>query len=250
VPVTALSIQPYIQQAYDHAGINEAAWQPEKGYKHNKELLYKIYTYYQNLYFTNPDKFLWAGLARLTGGQVLYGMNNIVKIAKDPCVLTQKIGAVAKAIFERMAWQHELFNTDPELLFELLRADTSQRPTYPYEDCWKLVMKNDAQSISLGNKMLLENEQHSTIQPYYEEIKLDKYSARYFMLTRFVMRNIHKHHRRFILCHPLGDVTVFRDRWRWIEGSKGMWRTWVDMDTKERDRLVGLSNDDVIAHRW
>ena len=91
--------QIYLQQAYQRAGISAMQWQPSLGFRANEEILHQVYRYYQAVYQEKPDKFLWAGLARLTGGQVLFGMQNAVKIARDPCVLTQEIVAVAKDIF-------------------------------------------------------------------------------------------------------------------------------------------------------
>jgi hypothetical protein len=241
----------YIQQSYAAAGIDEAAWNPALGFRKNRAVLDKLYYYYQQLYFKNPQQFLWAGLARLTGGQVLFGMANLSRIAKDPCVLTQQIMAVAKAIFERMAWQHELFLVDKHTLSEVCtQLDACDPSIHPYTACWSFISRNTVEDIALGNKMLLKNEQQSTIQPHYDVIKKDPYSARYFWFTRFVMRQIHPHHHRFIFSQPFGDVTKITDRWKWIDGSSGMWQTWCNLPQAERDRLVALDNDAVIHHHW
>lgn len=240
--------QPYIAQSYRNAGIVAADWQPEKGFRANRAIMDKLYYYYQTLYFKNPEQFLWAGLARLTGGQVLFGMDNLVRIAKDPCVLTQQIVDVAKAIFESLAWQHELLLTNPDLLLQVCeKIDAAETAAYPYASCWRTILKGES---SKGNKMLLHNEQLNTIQTHYDVIKQDRYSARYFTFTRFVMRNIHPHHRRFIFCYPFGDVTKFHWRWKWIEGEKGMWQTWASLPLEERNRLVALDNEAVIQHKW
>ncbi|HAD13343.1 MAG TPA: hypothetical protein DCF33_13010 [Saprospirales bacterium] len=98
--------------------------------------------------------------------------------------------------------------------------------------------------------MLLKNEQECTIQPHYERIREDSYANRFFRFTRFVMRNIHPYHRRFILEFPLGDVTRFEDRWKWITHPAGMWPRWVHLPRQERERLVALLNLQVISHQW
>ena len=243
--------QQNLELAYQRAGILQEQWQPTLGFRANEAILDRLYRYYQSIYFERPHKFLWAGLARLTGGQVLFGMRNAVKIADDPSVLTQEIMGVAKDIFESLAWQHELFLSDPALLLSVCTpVESSDLHRHPYADCWQNIMANEPKKINLGNKMLLENEQLNTIQPHYERIRTDKYSNRYFRFTRFVMRNIHPHHRRFILDCPLGDVTQFHDRWYWISHPKGMWQSWVELEQTERDRLVSLSNDDVVSHNW
>ncbi len=247
-----ISVQEqYKKYAYERAGITEAEWMPELGFKANEKTLHLLYKYYQAIYFLQPQKFYWAGLARLTGGQVLYGMNNVIKIAKDPCVLTQQVMSTAKDIFDSIAWQHELFLADKNLLLQTcMQADEMTEHTHSYTSCWQSIMKDDAAAVAQGNQMLLHNEQLNTIQQHYELIKKDPYSRKYFWLTKFVMRRIHPYHRRFITQYPFADVTVFNDRWQWITNNKGMWTTWVNILPEQRNRLVALSNEDVMLHKW
>jgi hypothetical protein len=243
--------QKYTAIAYAKAQINENDWKLDQGFKANRLILHKLYYYYQDLYFRNPEQFLWCGLARLTGGQVLYGMNNLTKICKDPSVITCNITAIAKDIFEAMAWQHELLLNDPILLLKLCNElDKEKQATHSYQLCWKTILKNTEDDIADGNKMLLENEQNNTIQLHYDAIKKDAYSARYFWFTRFIMRNIHPYHKRFIFSVPFKDVTLFKYRWQWIDGEKGMWNTWITLSKEERNRLVALSNEEVMQHKW
>ncbi len=244
-------IDQYTELAYQHAGIERDDWLPQQGYHFNKPVLEKLYNYYRDVYFKSNQHFLWAGLARMTGGQVIYGMNNLTKIARDPCVLTVNIMEVAKTIFENMAWQHELFLADYNQLIKVCHCIDQKQPSrHSYETSWRSISSGDNKQIAAGNKMLLENEQYNTIQPYYNLIKKDNYSARYFWFTKFAMRNIHPYHRRFIFSLPLKDVTVFHHRWQWIDGRNGMWQTWTNLPVSERDRLVALNNDDIILHRW
>lgn len=243
--------QFFQEKAYERAGIIAKNWNPSEGFRANEVVLPFVYDYYQRIYFEQPDRFLWAGLARLTGGQVLFGLRNAVKIMDDPCVLTQEIVAVAKDIFESLAWQHELFLQDPETLENVCKAlEDNPIHTHAYADCWQKMMSDDYETICLGNRMLLENEQRHTIQPHYETIRDDGYSNPFFRLTRWTMRNIHPKHRRFFWDMPLGDVTRFDDRWRWISHPRGMWPTWVRLPQKERDRLVALPLEAVIRHQW
>jgi hypothetical protein len=241
----------YTQKAYARLGIKAENWLPELGFKANLPILEQLYYAYQSYYFDSPKRFLWAGLARLTGGQVLFGMGNLTKIIKDPCVLSQEIVAIAKDIYENLAWQHELFLDDPDLLISVCEElDLTESATHKFADCWRLIQQNNAESIALGNKMLLENEQHNTVQPHYNRIKLDAYSRRYFWFTRFAMRNIHPYHRWFFLDLPFQDVTIFDKRWHWIGHKNGMWDNWTRLPQIERDRLVGLSNEAVVRHNW
>jgi hypothetical protein len=252
---TALDVQHirkiYTDKAYVRLGIKAENWLPELGFRANLPILDALYYAYQSYYFDCPNRFLWAGLARLTGGQVLFGMGNLTKIIKDPCVLSQEIVAIAKDIYDNLAWQHELFLEDPNLLIAVCEElDLREIATHKFADCWRLIRQNDATAIALGNKMLLENEQHNTVQPHYNRIKLDKYSRRFFWFTRFAMRNIHPYHAWFFLDLPFQDVTVFEKRWTWIAHEKGMWRSWTNIAQKERNRLVGLPNAAVIRHDW
>ena len=241
----------YTTLAYQRLGIAETEWQPQLGFKANEIILEKLYHYYQAIYLLKPTKFYWAGLARLTGGQVLYGMRNLTKICKDPSVFTQEIMWAAKNIFNSLAWQHELFLVDSNLLLQTcIEIDIEENHTFKYYDCWKLALSNDDADVAKANQMLLQNEQLDTIQKHYNKIKVDSYSSKYFWFTRFVMRCIHPYHPRFILQYPFGDVTVFEDRWKWISNPKGMWPTWINLHTAEKIRLVSLSNDDVRKHRW
>jgi hypothetical protein len=243
--------QKYTRKAYFRLGIRAENWRTELGFKANLPILEALYYAYQSYYFDSPNRFLWAGLARLTGGQVLFGMGNLTKIIKDPCVLSQEIVAIAKDIYDNLAWQHELFLDDPNLLISVCeQLDKMEPATHKFADCWRLIGKNDVNSIALGNRMLLENEQHNTVQPHYERIKLDNYSRPFFWFTRFAMRNIHPYHPWFFVDLPFRDVTVFENRWQWISQEKGMWQTWAALKRKERDRLVGLTNESVKNHKW
>lgn len=224
-------------------------WQPEKGFKANEPVLQLVYQYYQAIYLINPERFLWAGLARLTGGQVIYGMRNAIKIARDPCALTTGIVAVAKDIFESLSWQHELFLESPGSLVEFWQKKIGHAE-YNYDQCWRYISAENPADIALGNQMLLKTEQLLTIQPHYEAIREDFYANRFFRFTRFVMRNIHPYHRRFILEFPFGDVTFFADRWQWISHPNGMWARWIQLPQIERNRLVALPNEAIIKHQW
>jgi hypothetical protein len=241
----------YRNKAYQRFGIQEKDWHPQLGYKANAQVLDRLYNYYREVYEQRPDKFLWMGLARLTGGQVMFGMRNLIKIAKDPCELTVQIMHMAKDIFDDIAWQHELFLDNPAQLLEVCKwLDANKPAKNSFLQIWNMMLSEDAALVSKANQMLLENEQFNTIQHRYEIIRKDAYSKKYLWFTRFVMRNIHPYHIRFFFDLPFKDVTVFQHRWQWISHEKGMWNTWSGLQEKERSRLVALDDEKVIAHRW
>jgi hypothetical protein len=239
----------YTALAYQNANIEAANWQPQLGFMANEALLLKVYTYYQQLYLKAPDKFLWLGLARLTGGQVLWGMRRLCKLTKDPCAITQHIVHIAKDIFDELAWQHEMYLQDPLALIKYLHTIACTK-TYKPAVIWHQVFTGNNSQIAIANMQQLHNEQLSTVQHHYEQIRQDAYSKKYLLLTRFVMRNIHPYHIRFIWAVPFKDVTQFKYRWQWIAAPKGMWATWVAISQAERTRLVSLNNEAVIAHKW
>lgn len=243
--------EKYLQNAYLRLGVRPQDWVPALGFTKNLFILHKLYYYYQQVYLLQPNLFLWMGLARLTGGQVLWGMGNLVKISKDPSVLSHRIVLTAKDIFENLAWQHEFYLDKPtEFLFYLKEFDKTHTHKNAYYTAWQLILTNTKDNIAKGNEMLLENEQLNTIQHNYDEIKKDSYSKRYFWFTRFVMRCIHPYHNRFILDYPFEDVTKFTARWKWITHKAGMWNSWVATSTNEKIRLINLSNEDIMKHRW
>ncbi len=239
----------YTQLAYKNACIDATAWNPELGFKKNYDLMLQLYIYYQQLYIQRPSKFLWMGLARLTGGQVLWGMHNLCRIAKDPSCITQHIVHIAKDIFEDLAWQHEMYIHEPEQLLHYLKT-TDSHTKYKPSALWNTIHTGSPQEIAEANMHTLHNEQLLTIQKHYDIIREDSYSKRYLFFTRFTMRNIHPYHNRFIVDVPFKDVTVFIHRWQWISKPKGMWDTWIHITEQERTRLVMLSNKEVMEHRW
>ncbi len=244
-------VEYYRQKAEARLGMPLCDWKSELGFRANTHPMHQVYYAYQAFYQARPHQLLWAGLARLTGGQVLYGMKNLVRIAHDPCVMTQEIVAIAKDIYEHLGWQHELFLDDPAALIRICKAlDAECSHRHAYADCWSLIAYGTPAEIALGNRMLLENEQHNTVQPHYERIRQDAYSRPYFWCTRFVMRNIHPFHRRFMFDQGLLDVTRFQHRWRWISRPDGMWNRWADVPQAQRDHLVGLNNAEVERHAW
>jgi hypothetical protein len=244
------TIITYQQKAYDRLGVSSQNFKPELGYLANQHNMNLMYLYYQQMALLEP-KFLWMALARLTGGQVLWGMNRLVKIAKDPCILTIHIVQIAKDIFEKMAWQHELYITDYELLIiTLAENEKVEQSSFSYKKIWETIKNGNAIEIAEANKELLFNEQNNTVQKHYDIIRQDAYSRKFLWLTRFTMRCIHPYHNRFIIDVPIKDVTEFRYRWHWISHTKGMWNSWKNLNDAERKRLIALPNDKIMNHDW
>jgi hypothetical protein len=228
-------------------------WDPELGVRANWQRILRLYDYYQAMFLRKPNVFLWAGLGRLAGGAVLGGLSNVIS---DPSFLTNTMALIGKAIFLDLAWQHEAFDIDPQKAIALAAEhDKRYKAKFSYEQAWKKIATGNSNQVAEGNQMLLANEQFSIIQPFYDAIRQSKEadSRWFFGKTSAFTNNIHPYHRNFYESFPTtrnADVIVANDRWEWITMPNGMWDNWIRMGHDERIRLVRLSMDDLINHRW
>jgi hypothetical protein len=242
----------YTLQAYSKAfGQKDSSWDPLLGFKPNEGIIRKLYDYYQKTYQARPEQFMWAGLGRLAGGAVLGGL--LTPALPDPSFLTDTLVLIGKAIFLDLAWQHELFLVDPQKTIDMAREHDKKFPAKTqYEVAWKKISSGTANEIIEGNRMLLENEQFTIIQPLYDAIKQSSDSF-YFSKTNAFTPNIHPYHLPFIESFPSGqnrDVTIANDRWEWITKQDGMWDKWVRIPVKERTRLVNLPMNQLLRKEW
>ncbi len=249
--------QFYLTQAYINAfgNDNEDAWNPDNGFAANRAQIVQLYDYYKNTYLQQPDMFLWAGLGRMAGGAVVGGLDTIVSTSSES-FLTQTLVRVGKIIFEDLAWQHEAFLDDPQIAIALAsQHDIDDPARRSYGDAWRGIASGDSARIANGNLALLENEQFTIVQPYYDAIRTSNEPGVLgtFRYTSAFTNKIHPYHRDFIIVLPQGDVTVFNDRWAWITETDGMWAKWVIMPSvapQERTRLVTLLFSDIINQFW
>ena len=243
----------YTLQAYKHAfGSKDVAWEPLNGYEANRARILQLYDYYRDTFKMRPEQFLWAGLGRMAGGAVVGGLDLFATFPTlDPGFLTTTMVQIGKEIFLDLAWQHEAFLADPANAMQLVREhDIRHAAKVSYAAAWEKIVSGIAEAVAEGNKMLLENEQFSIIQPYYNQLRRNIDSAWFARHIRAFTGNIHPYHRDFLTAFPLGDVTLYADRWQWITETDGMWEKWIIMPPEERERLVSLSMDELIQHRW
>ncbi len=238
-------------KAYENAfGNKDDSWNPTFGFIPNEIFNLKLNEYYKMLFTLNNNNFLWAGLGRMAGGAVLGGLRTASSF-NDREFSVKAMVLIGKAIFLDLAWQHEAFIVNPELAINMAHENDRRFPAKnSYEMAWTKIASGDITNISDGNKMLLENEQFSIIQPIY-----DKIMEKGFFLTGHIANamslNIHPYHKLFLMVIPIGNVMSFSDRWNWITEQEGMWEKWINMPSEERDRLVKtLSMDDLISHNW
>ncbi|MBE9036439.1 hypothetical protein [aff. Roholtiella sp. LEGE 12411] len=245
----------YTQRAYQKAfGQKDGSWNPELGFKLNERIIRRLYDYYQVTYKAKSDKFLWAGLGRMAGGAVLGGL--LTTGLPDPSFLSDTMVLIGKAIFLDLAWQHELFLDDPQKAIDMAREHDTRFPAKAkYEMAWNKIASNTTTEVAEGNRMLLENEQFTIIQPLYDRIKQasEWFTPLLFAKTSAFTLNVHPYHLPFAESFPTtrsADVTVANDRWEWITKQDGMWDKWIRIPADERSRLVDLSMDDLLTRRW
>lgn len=233
----------------------ESGPEPSLGYGPNRANLTMLYDYYGLLAARDPERFLWAGLARLAGASVIAGLDALVSpnglAGPDPSLVTTTLTGIAGAVFADLAWLHEAYAEDPELAVTLAAAHDLAAPARTsYEVAWSLIASTDWDAQADGNRALLANEQFSIVQPAYELILADPGAGPTFRATAALVPAVHPHHAAFRETVPGGDLTNADDRWRWIAGPDGMWETWVGLPAAERTRLVALPLEDLVVRRW
>ena len=246
----------YIRRAFSAAFASEEdGWNPEDGYAANRSYMTRLYGYYGSLYVASPDRFLWAGFARLGGASVIGGLEFLIRKPvpnhPDRSLLTSSLIAIAKAIFLDLSWQLEAFLDDPEPAIELGREHDARFPARTsYEAAWERIASGEADAVAEGNRRLLANEQFSIVQPFYDLIVADPEAGPVFRQLTNSARRVHPYHRDFAQVVPGGDLSDPDQRWAWIDEPGGMWDAWVALPPEERLRLVELPLDDLVAQQW
>jgi hypothetical protein len=243
------------------------AWRPEDGFDANRPILLQLYSYYRTLHLLRPEQFLWAGLGRMAGGAVLGGLQN--PVLDDTSSIVRVMLRIGKDIFLDLAWLHEAFLDNPAQAIQLAHAHDQHIMTADYSHgeppsavnrghaesygaAWEKIDSGDPGQIAEGNRMLLANEQWSIIQPHYDYLlaTLDFVSQLMFMRTSAFAGHIHPYHRDFIVAFPTSNVLIAEDRWNWITESGGMMEKWIATGAQERNRLISLDMDAIIAQRF
>jgi hypothetical protein len=242
----------YTLVAYGKAfGKKDDSWNSDLGFKPNESIIRNLYDYYQQTFNIQPGRFLWAGLGRMAGSAVLGGL--LTPGLPDPSFLTKVMVLIGKTIFLDLAWQHELFVADPKRIVAMAKEHDIRFPAKTkYETAWAKIVSGGAGEVAEGNFMLLQNEQFSIIQPFYDTLK-ESSEAYPFSKTSVFTQNVHPYHLPFIESFTTTskpDITVAADRWKWIAMDNGMWPKWIEIPPAERSRLVNLSMADLINRNW
>jgi hypothetical protein len=197
----------YLNQALRAARINPSQWNPLRGTDANKASIEAVYEYYADLYNSDPNTFLWAGMASMIGGSFYAGFQDLGDAQKladliakvnmlpggVPLALKPLVGLSAaelkielryyettllnmqQEIFTDMATAHEAYRSGGMAAIERLYAKDSYNFGRQTIEAWRQIDEgrrtgNDA-LIAKGNKTLLRREQKYVIDDNYQDMR-------------------------------------------------------------------------------
>lgn len=250
------SVTDWLQRALQAAGIDPAKWQPVKKFRHNRPIVERVYSYYMGL-FNRNENLMWAGMAKLAGGTVFRALLDTqflieAKIsAGNPTIaggfeigtlgeLQMRLIEAQRSIFEDLAWQHQAFVEAglPELV---------AHPGVPV-DAWRDIASGDAARVRNGNKALLRREQEVILAPFYQAVRDMK---DFDLVPRQMSEKAESpipDGKPFRVVVPGGDITVFADRWKWIETD--MLPAYLRLTPERRRQLVKHPLIDLAKRNW
>ena len=253
------TVTDWQQRALQAAGIDAVKWLPGKGFTDNKATVVKVYEYDAGLFARDPN-LLWAGMAKLAGAAV-YGALLDAQTLLDagrwtanpyyPSPLGFASGYVfslqvqllsgQKAIFDDLAWQHQAFVdagvSEVTALLPPARADA-----------WRDIASGAADRVRRGNKALLRHEQEVIIAPYYAAIRAFKDFDQIPAQMSGQAKSPIPGGNPFREVVPGGDLTVFADRWKWIETD--MLPAYEALTPEYRRTLVATPLAQLATRQW
>lgn len=189
-------------EAYRRAGIDPDQWDPRRGIADLDVVAQQAWELYAQLYRADPDRFLWAGMAKAASASIYAGLQDVhvVRLALDRGEdLTEKLdsavpglvgemlntlgesteaGAAVLAaaettllsmqrqIFDDLAWQHLAFEAGGTAALEA----TAVVPDHMLA-AWRDIESGDQRAIAAANKALLHHEQLTVIGDDYDRFR-------------------------------------------------------------------------------
>lgn len=146
-----------------------------------------------------------------------------------------------RAIFDDLVWQHQAFVEGG------LPALEAVSPAAPV-DAWRDIASGDPGRVRRGNRALLRREQEVVLALFYASIRdipdFDQIPKR---MSAEALSPI-PGGKPFRDVVPGGDITVFADRWKWIETD--MLPAYETLTPARRRQLVNAPLADLAAQRW
>lgn len=180
-------------------GIDPVAWDTTRGLSFNDDRITRVYEYYADLFLRHPE-LQWAGMAKLAGGLVYAGMQDLHVLrglSADerlgwlasampgmPPGLAQVLAHAGEAeldayedtfvsmqrqIFEDMGWQHAAYDRGgiEEMRSLAARGELSPQLLTVWED----IASGDPERVQQGNMALLRREQETILQDDYDAMQ-------------------------------------------------------------------------------
>lgn len=189
----------YQKQLCDQLALDCANWDTSRGLSCNDARIQKVYAYYQHLFDGNSN-LQWAGMAKLAGGTVYGGMQDLhvlrgmtksqrlrwlaSNVSGLPKPLADALADAAgnqfdfyenqlvtmqKQIFLDLGWQHAAYQEGG--IGEMRRLASTGELTPQLESAWEDIDSGDPDRVKRGNTVLLRREQHDILQKYYDQMK-------------------------------------------------------------------------------
>jgi hypothetical protein len=272
------SREAWTSKALAAAGIDPKDWQPTAGFRRNQQTFTKVYAYYQSLYLAD-DRLKWAAMAKLAGGEVYRGFRDkilpsekfgeflastrsqdkytVIDLVGDAyqlyaATLDIRLLQMQKAIFMDLAWQHQAYREGGIKALEA--AHTRRELSDDLLAAWRDIDSRQETRVNAGNMALLKREQNDVLQGggggtnYYgmiQDIPDDDMIPE--TMSEEALSPI-PGGKPFQEVVPGGDITVFKDRWKWL--TEDMIPAFEALDRARLRSLVQKSLGDLADRKF
>jgi len=225
-------------------GLNLANYKVANGFLANRQYLYAVYEYYAKLHGQEPEKFLWAGLAKQAGAPVYAGLSDAqngragLAIATFGIIDSATLLAIQDTliqanidIYKDLAYQFVAYRTGGIQSMEYLAEN--QVITTGNLSSWRQIDQNDG-GTATANVAVLRREQEVILAQAYLGLNALENGKIAWMFS-LLARNPVPLGPDFQSVVPSGNIAVFNDRWQWITSSgNGMWDQWMAFPEAQR----------------
>ena len=200
------TVEGWRHEAYAYAGIDPDDWDLDKDIGELDPIIVAAWTAYQDLFFDNPDEFLWSGLAVRAGGTLYggfqdlhvlrvglengdipvreamavlfpggviagYGLGDVTadELADDLRFMEAQFISMQRQIFDDMVWQHLAYQQGGIEALEAVHAAEGLNPRIM--EGWRSIATGDPREIRAAVTDFAFVEQHDIIDDDYTRIR-------------------------------------------------------------------------------